>query len=111
MSVFRCLIDTGHSAYLKKIKENEKMKMHSQLVDSYLKEYGELALVPDDNYFMQNISLHLIGAFRIEELLRLLKNPIYLETKMRIYSLSAVVTDFRRYIHFFNFFKIFKFNF
>lgn len=70
--------------------------MHSRIVNLYRQGYHDLALVPDDHYFMQNIAHHLVQSGRAEELGGILRDPIWLETKLRSYGPGAVVSDFRR---------------
>lgn len=92
-----CMINAEHSSQLKREMQGQMTGMHSRLINLYRQGFHDLALVPDDNYIMQNISYHLTEAGRFQELATLLRDAIWLETKLRSYGTGPVVSDFRRY--------------
>lgn len=70
--------------------------VHEELLQSYLASGQELAEVPDDGYFMQNVGHHLIAAKRFRDLEKLLTNAAWLESKLHSYGVASVVADYRR---------------
>jgi len=44
----------------------------------------------------QNFAHHLIGARRLTDMLQLLSDPTWLESKLHAYGIASVVQDFRR---------------
>eukprot|EP00210_Caulerpa_lentillifera_P008913 g8504.t1 len=95
-----CMINLDHASKLRELMESQLVDLHSRLINLYRQGFHDLALVPDDNYFMQNVSLHLTEAGRFTELAALLRDPIWLETKLRSYGTATVVSDFRRFFSF-----------
>eukprot|EP00803_Ostreobium_quekettii_P003137 evm.model.scf_1157.1 EVM.evm.TU.scf_1157.1 scf_1157:13492-23046(+) len=93
-----CIISPFHLGRLQDMFKDSLKAQHSRLVNLYRQGFHNLALVPDDQYFMQNIANHLVEADRMEEMAGLLRDPIWLETKLRSYGTGAVVSDFRRYL-------------
>ncbi|CAD7698455.1 unnamed protein product [Ostreobium quekettii] len=93
-----CIISPFHLGRLQDMFRDSLKAQHSRLVNLYRQGFHNLALVPDDQYFMQNIANHLVEADRLEEMAGLLRDPIWLETKLRSYGTGAVVSDFRRYL-------------
>lgn len=91
------LIHSDHSQRLKEEMRPHLPEMHSRLVNLYRQGFNDLALIPDDNYIMHHICYHLVEAGRLEELAMLLRDPIWLETKLRSYGTAPVVADFRLY--------------
>lgn len=91
-----CIISPFHLSRLQDMFADKLQASHSRLVNLYRQGFHNLALVPDDQYFMQNIANHLVEADRLDELAGLLRDPIWLETKLRSYGTGAVVSDFRR---------------
>ena len=73
--------------------------VHEELLQSYLAEQPELANVPDDGYFMQNVGHHLVAAKHTRDLKKLLTNAAWLESKLHSYGVASVVADYRRYNH------------
>ena len=94
---FWCMMNADHASKLKEKMRDQLPAMHSRLINLYRQGFQDLALVPDDNYFVQNIAYHLTQAERLEELASLLSDAIWLETKLRSYGTGPVVADFRRY--------------
>ena len=92
-----CMMNTEHADRLKQETRDQLPEMHSRVINLYRQGFQDLALVPDDHYFMQNVAYHLTGAGRLSELAALLRDAIWLETKLRSYGTGAVVADFRRY--------------
>eukprot|EP00210_Caulerpa_lentillifera_P006800 g6499.t1 len=95
-----CTIDADHARKLSEIMSDQLVELNSRLINLYRQGFQDLTVVPDDGYFLQNVSLHLAEAGRFNELAELLRDPIWLETKLRSYGTAAVVSDFRRYFSF-----------
>ncbi|KAF5839649.1 hypothetical protein DUNSADRAFT_199 [Dunaliella salina] len=93
-----CLTSSDHLQNIEAIcGEAGLKKYHEQQLDAYTQQ-GKVPLneVADDGYIVQNFAHHLVGAGRLNDMLVLLTDPIWLESKLHAYGLASVVQDFRR---------------
>mmetsp|Transcript_5208 Transcript_5208/g.13145 ORF Transcript_5208/g.13145 Transcript_5208/m.13145 type:complete len:1395 (+) Transcript_5208:246-4430(+) len=72
--------------------------MHSFLLERYAEEGGNIADVPDDGYFMHNVTFHLSESGNLDALKGLLSDPFWLEEKLHSYGVASTVVDFRRFL-------------
>lgn len=91
--------DESCVAWLQSLAWSGATGVHEELLQSYLAEQPELANVPDDGYFMQNVGHHLVAAKHTRDLKKLLTNAAWLESKLHSYGVASVVADYRRYNH------------
>mmetsp|Transcript_17493 Transcript_17493/g.48802 ORF Transcript_17493/g.48802 Transcript_17493/m.48802 type:complete len:1525 (-) Transcript_17493:573-5147(-) len=73
-------------------------ELHSFLLQSYIPPGMNPADVPDDGYFMHNVTYHLSEAGKMAELKQLLSDPFWLEEKLHSYGVASTVVDFRRFL-------------
>ncbi|DBB08019.1 TPA: hypothetical protein ACH3X3_009392 [Trebouxia sp. C0006] len=92
------LVDGAHLKHLQSLAWSGATVVHEELLQSYLAEQPELANVPDDGYFMQNVGHHLVAAKHTRDLKKLLTNAAWLESKLHSYGVASVVADYRRYL-------------
>lgn len=72
--------------------------MHRYVITRYMDSGSQLADVPDDGYFMHNVTFHLFEAEMTDELKQLIRDPFWLEEKLHSYGVASTVVDFRRCI-------------
>lgn len=92
------LVDGAHLKHLQSLAWSGATGVHDELLQSYLAEQQELATVPDDGYFVQNVGHHLVGAKHTRDLKKLLTTAAWLESKLHSYGVASVVADYRRYL-------------
>jgi hypothetical protein len=68
---------------------------HKKLIEAYLKHCSDgWSTGPNDGYFLQHLSYHLVAAGKWEDLTFLLIDPRWIETKRRIGQIVDLLSDY-----------------